>query len=180
MKPWNELSRDGKIKSLFNYPESMHERYVKELWGPEASVCYGHISFPPDAPWSEIVEVLKSSHSHHTTYVHLNSEDFKMPGPEELNTEYEKLKDKPIHYRLELYEDYQAFFFWRAKMLRSPGPKKLDLALYDDSSLICRVCTREGYRGDDDGFGVEPDSWASALFDLDGNVIRPFAPGYIS
>lgn len=63
-------------------------------------------------------------------------------------------------------------------MLRSSKPKQLDLELYDDNCIVCRVCTEEGDRGDEDGLGVEPDMWASALFDFEGNIIQTFAPGY--
>ncbi len=42
-------------------------------------------------------------------------------------------------------------------MLHCSKPKQLDLELYDDNSLVCRVCTEESDRGDEDGFGVEPD-----------------------
>lgn len=45
---------------------------------------------------------------------------------------------------------------------------------------MSRVCTEEGDWGDEDGFGVESDLWASALFDFEGKIVRPFCPGYLS
>ena len=42
------------------------------------------------------------------------------------------------------------------------------------------LCIGEGSNGDDDGFGVEPDMWTSALFDLNGNIVRLFQPGIIA
>ncbi len=33
MRPWNELSRAEKIKSLFGYPETMRDSQAKGLYG---------------------------------------------------------------------------------------------------------------------------------------------------
>lgn len=66
-----------------------------------------------------------------------------------------------------------------AKMLCGFKPKLLNLKFYDNNSLVTWVCTEEGDHGDEDGFGVETDMWACALFDIEVNIIQPFAPGYI-
>ena len=77
MKPWNELSRAEKIKSLFDYPDEMRDSQAKDLWGPDAYAYSNHIWFPVDAPWNEIVEIIKNSHSSHSVYVRLTYKDFK-------------------------------------------------------------------------------------------------------
>lgn len=180
IRPWNELSRAEKIKHIFDYPESMRDSQAKDLWGPETSGYYEHIHFPPTAPWKEIVEVLKSCHNCQcTAYVRLTDKNFKCFGEEDLKKLREKEKDLPFKYRLWQDSEYCAYLKWREKMLRGSKPKLLNLEFYDDNSIVSRVCTEEGDRGDEDGFGVEPDMWASALFDFKGNVIQPFAPGYI-
>lgn len=180
IKSWDELSRAEKIKHIFDYPESMRDSQAKDLWGPEASGYYEHIHFPPTASWKEVVEVLKSSHNCQcTAYVQLTDKDFKIFDTDELRRENEREKGLPL-YKCKFNDEYRAFLAWRKKMLRSSTPKQLNLELYDDNSIVCRVCTEEGDRGDEYGFGMEPDMWASALFDFEGNVIQPFVPGYIS
>ena len=67
--------------------------------------------------------------------------------------------------------------------MNSVEPRRLNLCLatLKQCAIVkLRVCTEEGDRGDEYGFGVEPDMWASALFDFEGSVIQPFALGYIS
>ncbi len=180
VKPWNELTRAEKIRHIFDYPESMRDSQAKDLWGLEASGYYEYLHFPPTAPWEEIVEVLKSSHHCQcTAYVRLTDKDFKLFGEEYYKQLREKEKDLPFKYRLWQDSEYCAYLDWREKMLRGSKPKLLNLEFYDDNHLVSRVCTEEGDHGDEDGFGVEPDMWACALFDFEGHVIRPFAPGFI-
>ena len=174
IKPWNELSRAEKIKSLFDYPDEMRDSQAKGLWGPDAYAYSNHIWFPIDAPWNEIVEVIKHSHGSHAVYVRLTYKDFKSFDSDYTVRGFERGKDRTSGH------EYVAFAKWRKKILRSSRPEPLDLELFDENRIVCRVCTEEGDRGDEYGFGVEPDVWASALFDLDGNIIRPFAPGYLS
>lgn len=172
-RPWNELDRAEKIKHLFDYPESMRSSLVKELWGPEAIGGYReHIYFPPDAPWCEIIEVIKNSQECQTVYMRLTDKDFKVFSPE---------MEREIYNKVDLYtkREYVAFAIWQEKVLRNSKPIPLDLEHYDENSLVCRVCTKEGDYGDEHGFGMEADMWASAIFDLDGHVIRPFEPGCI-
>lgn len=180
VKPWNELSRAEKIKHIFDYPESMRDSQAKDLWGPEAFGYYEHIHFPPTTLWKEVVEVLNSCHNCQcTAYVRLTDKDFKCFGEEDFKKLREKEKDLPFKYRLWQNDEYCAYLKWRKKMLRGSKPKLLNLEFYDNNIIVSRVCTKEGDRGDEYGFGVEPDMWASALFDFEGNVIQPFAPGYI-
>ena len=180
VKLWGELSRVEKIKHIFDYPESMRDSQAKDLWGSEASGYYEHIYFPPTAPWKEVVEVIKSNHHCQCiAYVRLADKDFKFFDEEDIKKLREKEDALPLMYSLRLHSEYYAYLEWREKMLRSSKTKLLNLQFYDDNSLVCRVCTEEGDRGDEDGFGVEPDMWASALLDFEGNVIQPFAPGYI-
>ena len=180
VKPWSELSRTEKIRHIFDFPESMRDSQTKDLWGPEASGYNNYIYFPSTAPWEEVVEVLKSNHDCQcTAYVRLTDKDFKFFGEEDFKKLREKGKKLRLIYSLRYDNEYCAYQEWREKMLRGTRPKLLNLEFYDDNSLVSRICTEEGDRGDEDGFGVEPDMWACALFDFEGNVIQPFAPGYI-
>lgn len=173
MKPWDELSRTEKIQALFDYPASMRDMQAKDLWGPDAAGYYEHIYFPVGAPWKEIVEVIKNSHSSHTVYLRLTYKDFKVFEPGYIKSEFEGTKDRFSRH------EYVAFTIWSKKILRSSKPVLLNMELYGKNRIACWVCTEEGDHGDEYGFGVEPDMWASALFDFEGNVIRQFAPGYI-
>lgn len=179
MKPWNELSRAEKIKHIFDYPESMRNNLVKDLWGPDASVYCEHIYFPPTASWEEVVEVIKSSRQRHSAYIQLTYKDFKTYTPDELQKECKKRKNLPFKFQIQADNEYHAFMAWRKKILHSHTSQPLNFELYDENSILCRVCTGEGDYGDEYGFGVEPDMWASAIFDFTGKIIQPFAPGFI-
>ena len=43
--------------------------------------------------------------------------------------------------------EYCAFLVWCEKMLSNSRPKQLDLELYDEKTLVCRICVEEGDRG---------------------------------
>ena len=151
----------------------MRDTQAKDLWGPEAYGYYGHIYFPAGASWKEIAEVMKNSRTSHTVYVKLTNKDFKVFDPDYMPEKFESRNDRAVRH------EYVAFTKWRARVLRRSCLEQVDMEFYNDHSLVCRVCTEEGDRGDEYGFGVEPDMWASALFNFDGNIILPFAPGYI-
>lgn len=47
--------------------------------------------------------------------------------------------------------------------------KRIDFELIE-----LMVCIEEGYRGDSDGFGVEPDVWMKGYLSMDGRFASPF------
>lgn len=169
---WCDLGRAEKIRCLFDYPASTLDVRVKDLWGPEAFGYGKHIYFPITASWNEIVAVIKGSRHKQTAYTQLRPKDFDVP-------DISVLRNGNLHYwnRRVLENEYYAFLSWRRRVLNDSRPEPLDFELYNDNTLVCRVCTEAGDRGDESGFGVEPDRWACALFDMDGRVIRPFVPG---
>lgn len=180
IKPWDELSRAEKIKHIFDYPESMRNSQAQDLWGAEASGYNKHIYFPPTAPWKEVIEVIKNNPHCYARYdIRLTDKDFKFFDENDMIKLREKTKDLHPKYSLRQDREYYAYLGWRNRILRSSKPEKLNLELYDDNRIVCKVCTEEGDSGDEYGFGVEPDMWAIALFDFEGNVIQPFVPGFI-
>lgn len=180
VKPWDDLDRGEKIKHIFDYPESMRDSQAKDLWGQEAYGYSRYIFFPPDASWKEIVEVIRSNHKCQcSVYIRLTEKDFKFFDEDDLKKLRKKVKNLPSKSGFILNREYCAYLRWREKLLNSSKPELLGIEFYDKKSLICRVCTEEGDWGDEYGFGVEPDMWACALFDYEGNTIQPFAPGYI-
>lgn len=160
---WDELTRAEKIAHLFDYPYPERLAKVKELWGIDASEYVGTVEFPPMTPWEEIVTVIKQTGKRQYAYVNLSADNF------DAVTKHDILRKS---------DEALALVGWYKEVMKSKQPIKLGFDLYDEKTLICRVCTEQGYRGDEDGFGVEPDMWANALFDFEGNVIRPFIPGY--
>ncbi len=160
---WDELTRAEKIAHLFDYPYPERLTKVKELWGMDASEYVGTVEFPPMTLWEEIVTVIKQTGRIQYAYVNLSADSFGAIVNQDL---------------LRNNEETLALIGWYKKAMKSRQPIRLGFELYGEKTLICRVCTKQGYRGDEDGFGVEPDMWASALFDFEGNVIRPFAPGW--
>ncbi len=160
---WTELTRAEKTAHLFDYPYPDRLKKVKELWGEKASEYGGTVYFPFMTPWEEIIAVMKQTGEKQYVYVKLGVNDFGVITNEDImNKEDESL----------------ALVRWHDKVMNDAQPVLLGFEMYDEKTLICRVCTEEGYRGDEDGFGVEPDMWASALLDFEGKVIGPFRPGY--
>lgn len=48
--------------------------------------------------------------------------------------------------------------------------------LNDDGTVSFRLFYRHGYMGDEDGFGVEPDEYLSAIVAPDGRYVHQFLP----
>ncbi len=161
---WNELTRAEKIAHLFDYPYPERLTKVKELWGIEASEYAETVNFPPMTPWEEIVTVIKQTGKMQYAYVNLSVDSFGAITNHDLSRNS---------------EEALALVRWCKEVMRSKQPIQLGFNLYDKETLVCRVCTEAGDRGDEEGFGMEPDKWASALFDFEGNVIQPFTPGYL-
>ncbi len=159
---WQKLTRAEKIEHLYDYPfEERHEK-VEELWGEKASICAEHVVFPHPTAWDDLVTLLKKTGYSQMTYLHLTEKDFKQLTPDDWRRDW---------------FDADAFIDWQNEVMKEEE-RFLEFSLYDDDTLLCNVCTKNRGYGDSDGYGMEPSSWACALFDLNGNVIRPFAPGY--
>ncbi len=157
------MTRTEKIKQLFNYPYPERLEKVKELWGTSASEYAEMVNFPQGTPWEETIAVIRQTGKKQYAYVILKEGDFGVITNDDI---------------VNNCDNSLALVGWYKEVMNSGQPIQLGFELFDDKTLICHVCTEEGYRGDEDGFGVEPDMWASALFDFEGNVIGPFRPGY--
>lgn len=162
---WNKWSRAEKIEHLFDYSYDERADKVEELWGIEATEYDGHICFPCQTPWEEIMAVLKKTGKEQHAYVILDRSCFG-----DIICEHTVSRDPEV----------KALYKWYRRVTRSKRAILLGFELYDESTLVSRVCTEEGDWGDEDGFGVKPDLWASALFDFEGKIVRPFCPGYLS
>lgn len=160
---WNKLTRAEKIAHLFDYPYSEQYEKVQELWGKDASIYANTEHFPQMTPWKEIAAVIKQTGKEQYAYVNLKENDFgAITNDDILNNDDSAL----------------ALVRWYKKVIDSGQPTQLAFELYDETTLIGRVCTERGYNGDEDGFGVEPDRWACALFDFEGHAVKPFRPNY--
>ncbi len=157
------MTRTEKIGHLFDYPYEERDDKVKELWGEEAHMYNMHIWFSKSAPWPEILQTIRKGATA-SAYVTLTQDDFDVITADDLRNNSD--------------EAAALIGWWKEVFGEHNGCVQLDFQLYDENTIVCRVCTEEGYRGDSDGFGVEPDMWANALFDFEGKVIRPFRPGY--
>ncbi len=160
---WDKLTRAEKIAHLFDYSYPERLEKVRKLWGESATEYDERVSFPPNTPWNEIVAVIKQTGKTQYAYVTLKVGDFGVITHDDLENNC---------------DESLALVGWRQKIMDSDRLIQLKFQLYDEKTLIARVCTERGYRGDEDGYGVEPDMWASALFDFKGNVVAPFRPGY--
>ncbi len=47
-------------------------------------------------------------------------------------------------------------------------------AVFEDNIVTVRYCIEEADRGDEYGYGIEPDEWIVGKIDLEGNFIVPF------
>ncbi len=182
MKTWNELSREEKIDQLFNYPYGEREEKVKELWGEDAHEYSRTVWFPRSVPWDEILQVLRNTEEEQHIYFTPKEEDILFIRYDDLEISKMNEEEKIFsRYYSRKMDEFISFQDWRRKILDRAKPKTIQIPIdwYDENTLVSHLCIEEGDYGDEDGFGVEPDVWVSALFDLIGNVVRPFEPGYI-
>lgn len=182
MEDWFELPREEKIRTLFDYPSDMRNKQVRNLWGKKAFASDRHVTFPANVPWSEIVEVVKLSHSEQTAKLPMEKEYFSNMDwtafqhlMTELNIPGKVCKINPRY----ADREYRAFNIWRAEMLDGRRRCNLNIQLRSDNKLLLFRVTNHGDYGDEQGYGMEPDMYSSGLFGLDGSVIVPFRPGLI-
>ncbi len=159
---WNELSRAEKIAHLFDYPYDERGEKVRELWGKDASEYVERVCFPYGTPWHEMVTVLKMTGKSQKIYVRLTIDDTYAVSVEDMERN-EDAATAMLGWRKELYTDAQKVLLYVSK--------------FDETRLLGSVCIDEGYRGDSDGYGVEPSVWVCALYDYDGRIVAPFKPG---
>ncbi len=177
MKDWNELTRAEKVEHFFDYPEETRQDRVKELWGEEAHQYMMHIYFPLNTPWDEIVTITKLTKGQsQSIYLTLAADDFQIyeAAADSLTSE-----GKLDRYQLRKWEERITFQAWCVRTIRDKQPIRAELKWNKESQLVANVCIEEGGYGDDDGFGVEPTVWGSAILDETGKIICPFSLGYI-
>lgn len=180
---WLKLSREEKILNLFDCPPSWRRKQVQYLWGAEA-VGYGDwVRIPSYVAWSEIAKVTNIGNCRCSVTMKMKREYISQINLIEFH-ELLELVNKPEDF-CHIDPDYadrefRAFSSWRNANFFGGKEYIFTVEKFDDNTLCFILCIGLGSNGDDDGFGIEPDMWTSALFDLNGNIVQPFRPGIIS
>lgn len=178
---WMSLSREQKLEKLFVCPDLWRCHQAQDLWGEGAYGFGDMVNIPYGVSWEEVVKVVFATKHYCKITLKVKPEyisdidlDEFMHLVKRINKPGKICQIDPRYVQKEFF----AFSKWRRKY--SGKSKCLFYAeRFNDNSLILFVCTEEGDRGDEDGFGVEPDMWTSAIFDLHENPIIPFRPGII-
>lgn len=156
---------------------------LKEYWGPEAS-CFGnHYDFPKKAEWEDIYPILAwMCVAYHSLYLKVDANSFAEYSWEQKEA---KIRDAEKRYGenaydtvLELDEEYFSYQAFVQQGLYD-GFVQVKAQYVSPDRILLRKVTHIGGMGDEDGFGVEPDFWASAVLNREGQLVQPFAPGYL-
>lgn len=182
---WLGLSRTEQIRTLFDLPLSVRCEQARFLWGPDAHAYDRHVCFPWGVSWEEIVEVVKISGDVSQTATlpmkRVYFSDIDWQGFQKIMGRV-NIPRRPCSIDPRYADrEYFAFDRWRHKMLSGERPRRAEVCIrmFDDRTLLLYKMTEAGDRGDEQGYGMEPEMFASALADMSGNVIRPFRPGII-
>jgi hypothetical protein len=183
LEEWFGLSRDEKLKTLFECPPSWRRKQLQHLWGEEA---YGYGKFaniPSTVEWNEIVKAITHGNCECRVKMVAKRDYISPMSRDEFHRLLDQEKaDKKFCVVDPQYadRDFGAFNSWRNANFLGEKEYNFTVEKFDEGTLRFMLCIGEGSNGDDDGFGVEPDMWTSALFDLNGNIVRLFQPGIIA
>ncbi len=83
-------------------------------------------------------------------------------------------KESNPKYRSRAQNDYFTFSGERSKMIKS-GFLYVSAERIQFDLVKLTACIKDGGRGDEDGFGVEPDTYVNGYLSLDGEFISPVA-----
>lgn len=179
---WLMLSREQKLETLFECPDSWRCRQAQSLWGEDAYGFGEMVNIPYGVSWEEIVKIVFSTKHYCSITLEVKPEyisdmdhDAFMLLVKQANKRGEPFQEDLSYAQ----KEFCAFSAWRTARCRGKSNCLFYAEKFDDNSLILFACTEEGDRGDEDGFGVEPDMWTSAIFDINGNPIILFRPGII-
>lgn len=156
---------------------------LKKYWGPEAH-CYGnHYEFPKEMTWEDIYPILSwMCVASHSIYLKIDKESFADYSWEQKEAKIRDVEkrygEKAFDMVLELDEEYFSYQAFVQQVLYD-GFVQVKAQYISPDRIILRKVTHIGGQGDEDGFGVEPDFWASAVLDGKGCFVQPFTPGCI-
>lgn len=77
-------------------------------------------------------------------------------------------------YKRQAQDDYFTFSSERRKIIKN-GFMYVSAERIKFKLVILSACIKDGGRGDEDGFGVEPDTYVKGYLSLDGEIISPVA-----
>ncbi|WP_075556664.1 hypothetical protein [Parabacteroides timonensis] len=155
------------------------ERLLKKYWGRDAYCYSDHYWLPKGISWGDVCEVLTSLDIRSvSTYLEVNKDSFTYYSWEQMLEEENEAKRKwGICDALEVCREYHAFWDFVAESNKN-GFVYAEICRLSPDKFVARKVLKEGSHGDEDGFGVEPDTWISAVLDRDGHFIQPFYLGY--
>lgn len=177
---WLELPREEQLTSLFACPPDCRGRQAKYLWGNEAYGYDYHVGIPAGVAWDEMAKVVISGNCVCSFPMKMKREYISQINRDEycqLVEQENKLNELCYTSPNEADRDFYAFRSWRNENFPEGKEYIFTVEKYDDNTLLFLLCIGRGSYGDEDGFGVEPDLWTSALFDLKGNIVELFRPG---
>lgn len=179
---WLKLSREEKLQTVFSCPASWRRKQVQHLWGAEAYGYGFYARIPSGVAWDEMAKVILSGKCECSVTLKIKPEYISQMNREEYHKLVVELNNSGEISGLDpLYANRQftAFRSWRNSNFLEGKEHVFNVDKFDENTLRFMYCTERGDPGDKDGFGVEPDMWTSALFDLKGNIVELFRPGII-
>ncbi len=152
---------------------------LRKYWGEDAHCYNDYYGFPKRTSWEDIYEILTTQNARSASvYLKVDENSFSHYFWEQMRKEEEETEKKwGISDALNVNLEYQDFWDFEAKGIKE-GVVYVNLDLASPDKIIVRKAIREGSHGDEDGYGVEPDTWVSAVLDRNGNFVQPFYLGY--
>lgn len=171
---WIKLSREDQLRTLFDCPSSWRRNQVQHLWGAEACGYGECVHIPPGVALSEVAQALHSGKGHCSVKFEVKREYLSQMNLDEFHRQLKLANESGEFYCSDPdYADreYRAFNSWRNSNFLGEKEYIFTVEKFDENTLRFIYCTEQGDNDDEDGFGVEPDMWTSALFDFNGNIV---------
>jgi len=125
-----------------------------------------------EASWDEVYRVLEENRiKSHSILIRVNEESFAKPDLTLASLEVHPIGN--LEMRFKLFDDERVYSteipaLIETKLIRVH-------AQYAGFGLIqLSKCIKDGGRGDEEGFDVEPDTWIEAYCNQDGKLVAPF------
>lgn len=151
---------------------------LRKYWGQDAHCYSDHYWLSKETNWEDIYMILTVLNARSVSvYLKVGPDSFVNYSWEQMLKEADEAEKKwGISNALEIRSKYHSFWNFQAKGNKN-GIVYVDLEQISSDKIVARTVAKEGSHGDEDGYGVEPDTWVSAVLDREGSFVQPFYLG---